>query len=169
MNKLMQYLGLATLCAAAGCTTVQSSRDLPAVQNFDAAKYMGTWHEVARLPQWFERDLKDVTATYSLEKDSLRIVNRGTKNGKEKVAKAVGHFAGDSDVGHFRISFFRPFYGDYKILWLSPGYDLSLVTGNDRSSLWLLSRNPNLPVEQRDALIDMAKGMGFKVEELEFP
>ncbi len=54
---------------------------------------MGVWHEIARLPKWFERDLDNVTATYALINGKLRITNRGFRNGEEKVSTAVGHFA----------------------------------------------------------------------------
>ena len=160
---------LLMLFAACGCSTVRSTDDIPVVKGFDAARYMGTWHEIARLPKWFERDLDRVTATYALEDGTLKITNRGWRDGEEKVSTAVGHFAGPSDEGAFRISFFRPFYGDYRIIWLSPDYDLALVTGEDRSSLWILARTASIPVERCDMLVKMASDWGFDVSKLEYP
>lgn len=159
----------AGLFALFGCRTYRSTDDIPAVKNFDAMRYMGTWHEIARLPKWFERGLKDVTATYSLDGEKLRVVNRGTRDGKERVSTAVGHFSGPHDEGAFRISFFRPFYGDYRIIWLSPEYDLSLVTSRDRSSLWILARDPNLSPPRREALVRQAASWGFDTGCLESP
>ena len=49
MNKKLAILPL--LLAAFGCTSVPSTDDIPVVRGFDAARYMGTWHEIARLPQ----------------------------------------------------------------------------------------------------------------------
>ena len=86
-----------------------------------------------------------------------------------KCPTAVGHFAGPADEGAFRISFFRPFYGDYRIIWLSPDYDLALVTGEDRSSLWILARTASIPAERCDALVKMASDWGFDVSKLEYP
>ena len=73
------------------------------------------------------------------------------------------------DEGAFRISFFRPFYGDYRIIWLSPDYDLALVTGEDRSSRWILACSASIPAERRDALVKMASDRGFDVSKLEYP
>ena len=167
MNK--RHLIFSLLLAAFGCTSVPSTDDIPVVREFDATRYMGTWHEIARLPKWFERDLDNVTATYELDGDTLKITNRGWRNGEEKVSTAVGYFAGPTDEGAFRISFFRPFYGDYRIIWLSPQYDLALVTGSDRSSLWILSRAATIPDEQRDVLVKMASNWNFDVSKLEYP
>ena len=166
MNKKLTILPM--LVALFGCSTVPSTDDIPVVKGFDAARYMGVWHEIARLPKWFERDLDRVTATYALEDGTLKITNRGWRDGEEKVSTAVGHFAGPSDEGAFRISFFRPFYGDYRIIWLSPDYDLALVTGEDRSSLWILARTSTIPAERRDMLVKMASDWDFDVSKLEY-
>ena len=167
MNKKLMILPM--LFAACGCSTFRSTDDIPVVRGFDAARYMGTWHEIARLPKWYERDMIRVSAEYSLDGDTLRVKNCGWRDNEMKVSTAVGRFAGPSDEGAFRISFFRPFYGDYRIIWLSPDYDLALVTGGDRSSLWILARDKNLPAERRDALVKMASDRGFDVSRLEYP
>ena len=160
---------LLMLFAACGCSTVRSTDDIPVVKGFDAVRYMGSWHEVARLPKWYERNMIHVSAEYSLDGDTLRIKNCGWRDNEMKVSTAVGHFAGPSDEGAFRISFFRPFYGDYRIIWLSPDCDLALVTGGDRSSLWILARSSTIPVERRDMLVKMASDWGFDVSKLEYP
>ena len=174
MNKIITGFAvggivLLVVCCGTGCASAASARDVPVVKNFDAARYMGTWHEIARLPKWFERDLDNVTATYAIEGGMLRITNRGFRNGREKVSTAVGRFAGPPDEGAFRISFFRPFYGDYRIIWLSPDYDLALVTGVDRSSLWILARTSTIPAERLNMLVKMAADLGFDVSKLEYP
>lgn len=157
------------LLALAGCVSYRSTSGLPVVKDFDAARYMGLWHEIARLPQWFERGLHDVTATYSLDGDTLRIVNRGTRNGEDVVSTAVGHFAGPPNEGAFRVSFFRPFYGDYRILWLSDDYDEALVTSGDRSGLWILARKKPMPKERQAALLAKAREWGYDIGALEYP
>ena len=167
MNRKFTILPM--LVALFGCSTVPSTDDIPVVKGFDAARYMGTWYEVARLPKWYERDMVHVSAEYALDGETLRIRNSGWRDGERKVSTAVGHFTGPADEGAFRISFFRPFYGDYRIIWLSPDYDLALVTGEDRSSLWILARSASIPDERRDALVKFAADLGFDVSKLEYP
>lgn len=146
-----------------------STDDIPVVKDFDLSRYVGTWYEIARLPQSFERDLNQVTATYSFEEGRLNITNRGIRNGREKISTAVGNFAGSINEGAFRISFFRPFYGDYRIIWLSNDYDLALVTSSTRESLWILSRTPTLAPHRLKPLLDFAESHGFDTTKLEYP
>ena len=174
MNNLLFWFAVAlgvffVVGAWTGCTSCGSALDIPVVRHFEVARYLGTWHEIARLPKWFERGLRGVTATYELDGGTLKITNRGFRDGKEKVSTAVGHFAGTANEGAFRVSFFRPFYGDYRIIWLSPEYDLALVTGDDRSSLWILARTAEIPSGKLDLLVEQAARWGFDVSQLEYP
>ena len=75
MNKKLTILPM--LVALFGCSTVPSTDDIPVVKGFDAARYMGTWHEIARLPKWYERDMVHVSAEYALDGATLRIKNSG--------------------------------------------------------------------------------------------
>lgn len=160
---------MATMTPLSGCCSGRSTDDISVVGNFQSERFTGVWHEVARLPQHFERGLTNVTATYSLEAGKLHITNRGFRKDKEVIATAVGRFAGPTDKGAFRISFFRPFYGDYRIIWLSPEYDTAVVTSSDRDSLWILSRTRKLPAETLARIIRQAEAWGFDVGRLEYP
>lgn len=44
------------------------------VSGLEADRYLGTWYEIARLDHRFERDLKQVTATYERRPEMLRPV-----------------------------------------------------------------------------------------------
>lgn len=39
------------------------------VDPFNKERYLGTWHEVARLPNLIEKDLRDLTEEYSRNDD----------------------------------------------------------------------------------------------------
>ena len=151
-------------CGAAG------TGDIPAVTGFEAEKYLGVWHEAARLPQWFERDTAGVTATYTAMEDGrIKVVNRGWRNGEPVGAEAVAVFRDSPDVGWLRVSFFRPFYGDYKIILLAPDYSSAIVTSSRRDSLWILSRTPELPPDVMADYLARTAAWGFDNSKLEFP
>jgi apolipoprotein D and lipocalin family protein len=110
---------------------------LTPVRGFEPARYLGQWHEVARLDHWFERGLTQATAEYSLRTDgSLDVLNRGFDPGKGrwKEARGVARFCGSPDVGSLKVSFFRPFWGAYHIIALDKErYWYSMVAGPNRS------------------------------------
>ncbi|MBP8289393.1 MAG: lipocalin family protein, partial [Chromatiaceae bacterium] len=51
----------------AGCTGVPEG--VQPVHGFNPERYLGTWHEIARLDHSFERGLGQVTATYAKRED----------------------------------------------------------------------------------------------------
>ena len=66
------------------------------------------------------------------------------------------------------MSFFGPFYGAYNIIALDKDYGWSLVCGPDYKYLWILSRTPQLPEATVNQLVEKAKALGFRTDELVF-
>ncbi len=67
---------LAASLLLASCTGIPDG--LTPVQPFELNRYLGEWHEIARLDHSFERGLTQVTANYSLNPDgSVKVLNRG--------------------------------------------------------------------------------------------
>lgn len=153
-----------------GCTGVPDGVEV--VTGFELERYLGTWHEIARLDHRFERGLSGVTASYSRRDDGgIAVVNRGYNVADREWQEATGkaYFVGDPDVGSLKVSFFGPFYGGYNIIALDQeGYQYAMVAGPDRSYLWILARSPDIDQEIVAALVDSAERMSFPVDELIF-
>lgn len=164
---------LALCCLATGCSSVGIPDGLQPVTGFDPDRYLGTWHEIARLDHSFERGLTKVTATYSLKSDgSIRVLNRGYDAGKArwKEAEGVARFLGERNVGSLKVSFFGPFYGGYHILALDrENYQYALVCGPSRSYLWILARETKLPESTLSELLRQAHDAGFSTNALIYP
>ena len=153
-----------------GCTGVPEGATV--VTGFELDRYLGTWHEIARLDHRFERGMSNITATYSLREDGgVRVLNRGykTETGEWEDAMGKAYFVGDPDIGRLKVSFFGPFYGAYNIIELDKeGYEYSMVAGPSRAYLWILARKPTLEPAVLDRLVATARSLGFATDELIF-
>jgi apolipoprotein D and lipocalin family protein len=142
------------------------------VTDFDIDRYLGTWYEIARLDHKFERNLTHVTAEYHLlDRQGLRVINEGYNSEDDRWERAVGkaYFIDEPDVGRLKVSFFGPFYSAYNIIALDKeDYNYAMVTGPDRSYLWILARTPDLDRDIITKLVKKAESLGFKTEELIF-
>lgn len=167
MKARLLFLLLLLLTACTG-----TPEGVKVVTGFEAEKYLGTWYEIARLDHSFERGLEKVTATYSMREDGgIKVVNRGFNTKKKKWDEAVGkaYFTDGKDVGKLKVSFFGPFYGGYNIIELDkPYYNYAMVSGPNKSYLWILSRAPQLPYPIKQHLVARAKEMGFDTDKLIF-
>lgn len=139
------------------------------VQNFDVNQYLGQWYEIARLDHSFEKNLNNVTATYSFRDDGLvRVENRGynTKSEKWEDAEGRAKFKGAEDVGELKVSFFGPFFGSYNIVALDDDYKYALVLGDNYGFMWILSREKTIPEEIKAAYLGIAEETGYDTSEL---
>ena len=153
-----------------GCLTTS---DIAAVKNFEPDRYMGTWYEIARLPQYFERGLDEVKAQYTLNDDgTIEVVNSGRKGSEPKsiTGKAKLKYPDAKPLaGELRVSFFWPFYSDYRVIELAPDYSYAVVTGGSMDYLWVLARKPTMEKKQLDDILGRAKANGFETDKLEYP
>ena len=158
--------GWATLIT--GCTGIPEG--LESVNGFEPGRYLGKWYEIARLDHTFERNLSNVSATYTREeKGDIRVQNKGF-NAKTGVWKQIeGHARSleNEAVGSLKVSFFGPFYGGYHVIALDKEtYSYSMVSGPSRSYLWILSRTKTLDDDIYAGLVKIADGWGFDTQKL---
>ncbi|KQU50675.1 lipocalin [Bosea sp. Leaf344] len=128
-------------------------------------RYLGTWYEIARYEASFQRGCEAVTASYSLRPDGeIAVVNscrQGSPTGPERSAEAVASPVAGSNGAKLKVSFFRPFYGDYWVLDRAPDYSWSIVGEPSGRYLWILSRTPRLSEARVQALVERAKQLGY--------
>jgi apolipoprotein D and lipocalin family protein len=140
------------------------------VTGFELQRYLGEWHEIARLDHSFERGLSKVTANYSLRDDGgVKVINRGydAQHKKWKEAEGKAYFVNHADEAYLKVSFFGPFYGAYIVFELDrEQYQYALVSGPDTSYFWILARESHLSDELKKSLVAKAAARGFDTDQL---
>ena len=168
MRKLGLTASLFIILLVAGCTG--RPEGVEPVSGFHVSRYTGVWYEIMRLDHSFERGLTNVTATYNLRDDgTVGVVNRGFD--RDKCAwddvEGTAEFQGDETVASLSVTFFWPFAGGYHVFELDrENYAFAVVSGPNRSYLWILARRPDLPLATRNDLVAKARDNGFAVDEL---
>lgn len=168
---------LAALLSCAGAQVALAQQQSGAVRpiaSLDLGEYAGRWHEVARLPNRFQRRCaSDVTATYDLLADSTVRVTNACRTAAGDTIRAEGRARladrrGPTSRLKVRfapaaLSFVPMVWADYWVLDLTDGYKAALVGTPDRRYLWVLSREPQLDSATYDRLLGTAATQGFDV------
>lgn len=172
MKKISVSIMILSAVAFLGCSSDKKFiAILPEIKSFDPVRYMGTWYEIARFQHSFEKDLIKVSAEYKLNPDgTIQVLNSGypvSDPSKRKEARGKAKPGGDGKKGYFRVSFFGPFYGDYRIIALDEkDYQYSLVVSGTRDYLWILSRTKKMDPAVYDNLLKIARDAGLDTDRL---
>ena len=172
MNRCLLFF---TICILMLAACEKSTAPLPTVSSVDLARYAGQWHEVARLPNSFQRDDSTAMAEYSVNPDGT-IGVRNTEmrpDGTTKVAIGKASAVPGSNQARLRVKFQGlaslapdPKEGNYWIIGLEPDYSLAVVGTPGRKFLWILARETHPPAAKIDRWKEKARELGFPVEKL---
>jgi apolipoprotein D and lipocalin family protein len=176
----MTQFCLVLLCFCWGTSTGYAQTPLAPltpVPSVDVARYMGTWHEVAKFPNWFQKNCVSSTqATYSLQANGqVQVLNRcKTDKGEWREALGAARQIGGPSSARLQVRFapewlsFIPLvWGDYWIIELDPQYQWVVVSEPQRAYLWILSRTPQLPEATLQQLRQQLTTAGFDLQRLE--
>ena len=160
MNMLITSL----LCFAFGSCSGQKV-DNSTIGGLNLSRYLGDWYEIARLDHSFERGMTHAKANYALNPDgTIAVTNSGLLKGKHK--ESVGKAKTTDTAGLLRVSFFGPFYSDYRVMMLADDYSYALVGSKNAKYLWILSRTPELPDDVLKEILSVAAARGYDTDKL---
>jgi apolipoprotein D and lipocalin family protein len=136
------------------------------VEQVDLDRYLGRWHEAARLPNNFEERCVAATADYSRREDELIAVRNVCTEADGSTRDAVGRARpiGLPGEGKLEVSFFGPFWGDYWVLDLAPDYSWSIVGEPEGRYLWILTREETLSPALKEDLRARAAALGYQTD-----
>ena len=155
---------VSSLALAAGCASTLKVDNAP-VAALDLSRYLGEWYEIARFDHSFERGVEQAKANYTLKDDgTIEVVNSGIKNDKPKTA--IGKGKTTDTPGLLRVSFFGPFYADYRVMMIDKDYTYALVGSGSADYLWILSRTSGLSETAKAELLAEARRRGYVTDKL---
>ena len=165
-----------TLLLLSGCATLGSREPLPTAASVDLIRYTGTWHEIARLPMWFQRHCVESKAIYAIRPDGRVAVHNEclTDACRLDQADGVATVIDTKTNARLTVTFDNWFArlagssreGNYWILDLDEEYHTAMVGTPDRRYLWILCRTPQLDDLTYQRLTLKARALGFPISDL---
>jgi apolipoprotein D and lipocalin family protein len=181
MNKIYSILGLLAFSLIHNVAIAQGDQKpiapIKTIASLDVARYQGTWYEIAKFPNWFQRKcIADTNATYKIKEDgNVSVTNRCTfENGEKGEALGTARQIGNSTSPTLEVRFapawlgFLPMvWGDYWVIDIDPEYQLAAVSDPRRQYLWILSRTKMVEPKKYQALLNrLVNDNGFSLEQL---
>ena len=175
----MKNFALALLFCAAVFPAFADKPTMPLqpIASLDVPRYMGTWYEIAKYPNRFQKQcVRNTSAQYSLQQDgSVTVLNRcqlanGTMDEALGEARQIDGAKSPKLEVRFApewLSWLPWVWGDYWVIDLDPDYQLVAVSEPSREYLWVLSRTQQVNPAKYEALLQRLKAKGFDLNKLE--
>ncbi len=143
------------------------------VEALDLDRYAGRWHEVARLPMFFQRKcIGDTTATYTSRDDGSIDVRNACRT-DDGMIESTGAARRAGDGGALEVRFAPGWLGwlpmvwaDYWVVDLDPDYRWAVVGGPGQGAMWILARETTLDPALFERIRQRAEARGYRLGEL---
>ncbi len=165
------------LMLVGGAFSASAQEPLAPVPAVDVQRYMGTWYEIAKFPNRFQKMCaSNTSARYSARTDgTLSVRNRcldvdGKLNEVEGQARQIGNATSPKLEVRFAPAWlsFLPFvWGDYWVIDLDADYQLVAVSEPKREFLWVLARTPTVSAKAYDELLVRLRTKSIDTSKLE--
>lgn len=143
------------------------------VDYVNLTRYTGTWYEIAKIPNRFQRKCaRNTTASYAFRNDGrLRVLNQCVRaNGSRIEAEGIAKVVDNASNARLRVSFVRLlgvslFWGDYWIIGLDEDYRYAIVGNPSRKYGWILSREPTMRDGVLQEVYELLREKGYNPED----
>ncbi|WP_227271126.1 lipocalin family protein [Roseobacter weihaiensis] len=166
MTACLRLLFLLALVLLTACGTRyrDNTQPITAQADFDPARYLGTWYEIARYPVAFQRGCTATTATYgALDADTISVLNTCRQDSPDGPLRSVKGTADISGPGQLKVQFASvPFVrAPYWVLWVDETYDTAVVGVPNGRAGWILARRPRISDAKRAEAEAVLRANGY--------
>tara|TARA_R110002072_G_scaffold1780_11_gene14911 strand:- start:57933 stop:58475 length:543 start_codon:yes stop_codon:yes gene_type:complete len=154
----------------AGCASVKYP-PLTTAEAVDLERFAGDWYVIAAIPTFLEKDAYNAVESYQAPKDG-RIkttfrFNQGGFDGEEKRFHPTG-FVNQDDPSNslWAMQFVWPFKAEYRIVYTSEDYDLTIIGRSKRDYVWIMSRTKTISEHSYQSLVNIVAREGYDLSAL---
>lgn len=153
----------------------RAEEPLTTVPHVDLQRYVGRWHEVAKIPNRFQKQCaRGTTAEYTLREDGrITVLNSCVQaDGRPDQAEGLARVVDTATGAKLQVSFvsflgWRPFWGDYWVIGLDPDYRWAVVGTPNRKYGWVLARTPQLDAAAMEQVHAVLEANGYRRDAFE--
>ena len=167
--KLIQSLTFLFILPIFYFSQTDDYNKITTVDSVDLNKYVGTWYEIAKIPNSFQDQcVKNTTATYKINNEGdIEVVNKcidekGEFDSADGIARVVDKKSNSKlEVSFVSIFGWNIFCGDYWILGLDKNYKYAAIGTPSKKYGWIMSRTPKLSKEEMEICFSIFEKNGY--------
>jgi apolipoprotein D and lipocalin family protein len=141
------------------------------VAHVDLDRFMGDWYVIASIPTFIEHDVYNAIESYSRvgdrQIDTTFRFNKGAFDGPLKIYNPTGYVTDDPSNAIWGMQFIWPVKADYRVMYLSGDYTLTVIGRNRRDYVWIMARTPVLADADYRTVTALIAAQGYDTSKLQ--
>jgi apolipoprotein D and lipocalin family protein len=154
VHPSIKVLSMGLLTFLAACRS-----PLPPLTNeaqVDLPRFMGDWYVIANIPTSLERGAHNAVESYRQDADghiaTTFTFRDGGFEGPVKRYCPKGFVRDDPSRAIWGMQFIWPIKADYRIVYVSPDYQRTIIGRQKRDNVWIMARTPQISAAELDDL-----------------
>ncbi|KAA6185117.1 lipocalin family protein [Thiohalocapsa marina] len=168
---MLALTAVAVALLLSACASEESPMDT--VPHVDLERFMGDWYVVAVIPTFLEKDAYNPLESYALNPDGTIATrftfNKGSLDGPRKVYHPTGFVRDTQTNALWGMQFIWPFKGDFRIIYLDEGYQLTVIGRAKRDYVWVMARDPAFSDADFERMKAFVASVGYDASQLQRP
>jgi apolipoprotein D and lipocalin family protein len=156
-------------CSLCGCFG-KPQPEIALVPSVDLQRYMGDWYVIASIPTYIENNSYNGIESYKLNSDGTIATtftfNNGAFDGPKREYHPRGFVVENTNNALWGMQFIWPFKGEFRIVYLDPDYQTTIIARNKRDYVWIMARTAELSEAEYSKLVIAVQSMGYDISKL---
>lgn len=170
LNVILLIIFSVFLTACAGNKMNTETKEIPLVKQVDLPKFMGDWYVIAAIPTMIETQSYNAIENYRLNSDGTIATtfsfNKGALDGPEKKYEPKGFVIPNTGNALWGMQFIWPIKAEYRITYLDPEYQRTIIARNARDYVWIMARTPHISDLEYADMVNLVSSYGYDVSKL---
>ena len=171
--RIIRYLFTAALILMLSGCVEEGGDPMKTVEQVDLERFMGDWYVVANIPTFLEQEAYNPVESYALNPDGTIATtfsfNKGALDGPRKAYHPKGFVLDSNSNARWGMQFIWPIKADYRIIYLDPDYQLTVIGRAKRDYVWVMSRTPAISEQDFDQIQALLQEVGYDTRQLQRP
>jgi apolipoprotein D and lipocalin family protein len=160
----------AIACGTLALGACQTKPPLPVMSSVDVSRYMGPWYVISSTPTFMDPGAYGAIESYERASDGRILTtytyHKDSFDGPLKTMKPVGRVKEEGNGALWTMQFVPLIQADYRIMYVDPEYQVTLVGQEARGYAWIMARKPSISEAEYSHMIELLKNAGYDTTHL---
>jgi len=168
--KYRRFAAAAFALTLSACASGPQMAPITTADYVDIPRFMGDWYVIANIPTAIEKQAYNALEQYELIDEKTVATtfsfNKGGFKGKRKTYRPTGFIYDDPSNAFWGMRFIWPIKADYRVVYIDPDYQHTIIGRNKRDYVWIMSRSSDITDQTYQMLVQKVAAEGYDVEKI---